>query len=53
MTLGSQTLRDFDRPEGARQKRLWARAEYRMKSALHDLDCLSRIRELAAGLPDD
>jgi len=53
ITLGSQTLRGFDRPEGARQKRLWERAGYRMKSALSDLDCLSRIRALAADLPDD
>jgi hypothetical protein len=53
ITLGAQTLREFERPEGARQKRLWQRAEYRMKSALSDLDCIARIRDIASGLPDD
>lgn len=53
VTLGSETLKEFDKPEGARGKRLWEKALGVMNAALIDLDCLSLIKELAVGLPDD
>lgn len=53
ITLGVETLKEFDRPEGARGKRLWDTGLSRMNTALRDLDCLTRIQDLAAGLSDD
>jgi len=53
ITFGVQPLQEFHKPEEARQKRLWEQMAHRHNTALRDLDCLSRIKELAAGLPDD
>ena len=53
ITFGVQTLQEFHKPEEARQKRLWEKMLYRHNIALRDLDCLARIKELAAGLLDD
>ncbi|MEX0683543.1 MAG: oxidoreductase family protein [Dehalococcoidia bacterium] len=53
VTIGAGTLPIFDRPEGARMKRLWEKGAVRAKAAMRELDCLSRVRRLAEGLPDD
>jgi hypothetical protein len=47
------TLDPRVKPEGARGKRLWENALSVMNAALIDLDCLSLVKELAAGVPDD
>ena len=48
ITLGVGTVPSFDRPEGARMRRLWERGLQRAFTAMRDLDCLSRIKEIAA-----
>lgn len=53
ITFAVEALKECARPEGARQKRLWAQMARRHNTALCDLDCLARIRDLASGLPDD
>lgn len=53
IAVGVATLATFEQPEAARMKELWDRAGGRAKTAMVDLDCLSRIRALAANLPDD
>jgi hypothetical protein len=49
ISLGVGTLTNFDRPEGARMKRLWDRGMARLVTAMSDLDCLSRVRALLTG----
>ncbi len=52
--LGSLgTLPIDDNPEGARMKQFWSKVLFRSKVALLELDCLSRIKTLAADVPDD
>lgn len=53
ITLGVGTLPIFDKPEGARMKQLWDKGLGRSKAAMRDLDCLGRIKALAANIPDD
>ncbi|MEO8456734.1 MAG: oxidoreductase family protein [Chloroflexota bacterium] len=53
ITIGVGTLPIFDKPEGARMKMLWEAGAVRVKTALRELDCLSRVKRLAEGLPDD
>jgi hypothetical protein len=53
ITLGVGTVPSFDRPEGARMRRLWKAGAHRSFVAMRDLDCLSRIKEVAASIPPD
>jgi hypothetical protein len=48
ISVGVGTLPTFDRPERARMKQLWGTGLFRSISALRDLDCLARIRQVAA-----
>jgi hypothetical protein len=43
----------FERPEGARMRQLWTRGLQRAFVAMRDLDCMSRIKELATNVPPD
>jgi cytolysin (calcineurin-like family phosphatase) len=53
IALGVGTLPIFDQPEGARMKELWARGAVRTKAAMRELGCLSRIKAIAATVPED
>jgi aminoglycoside phosphotransferase (APT) family kinase protein len=48
ISIGAGTFPTFDRPENARAKRLWGTGLSRSISALRDLDCLARVRQVAA-----
>jgi Ecdysteroid kinase-like family len=48
ISLGAATLPVFDKPEGARMKRLWGQGLRWMNIAMTDLDCLSLVESLAA-----
>ena len=52
ISLGVGTLPSFDKPAGARMKRLWGKGLVRALHAMRDLDCLSLIKQLAADVPD-
>jgi hypothetical protein len=49
ITLGVDTLPNFDKPEGAPMKKRWGKGLFRSKSAMLDLDCLSLVKKLACG----
>jgi hypothetical protein len=49
VTIGANTLPDFDDPESARMKRLWEVSIPRTLIALEDHDCLAVIEKLAEG----
>jgi hypothetical protein len=53
ITIGVGTVPSFDRPDGARMRRLWERGVQRAFTAMRDLDCLGRINEIAASIPPD
>jgi hypothetical protein len=53
ITVGAGTVPSFDRPESARMRRLWERVVERAFTAMRDLDCLSRINEIATTVPPD
>ena len=48
VTIGANTLPDFERPESARMKRLWEVSIPRTLVALDDHDCLAVIESIAA-----
>jgi thiamine kinase-like enzyme len=48
VTIGANTLPDFDQPESARMKRLWEISIPRTLIALEDHDCLAAIETIAA-----
>jgi len=49
VTIGANTLPDFDDPESTRMKRLWEVSIPRTLIALDDHDCLAVIEKLAKG----
>ena len=53
ITLGVGTVSSFDRPESARMRQLWYRAVERAFVAMRDLDCVSRVKDIAASVPLD
>jgi hypothetical protein len=50
ITLGVGTVPVFDKPEGTRMKLLWGKALPRALLAMRDLECLARVKRLAAEL---
>jgi aminoglycoside phosphotransferase (APT) family kinase protein len=53
ITIGVGTVPAFERPAGASMRQLWTRGLQRAFVAMRDLDCLSRIEELATNVPPD
>jgi hypothetical protein len=49
VTIGANTLPDFDKPESARMKRLWEVSVPRTLIALDDHDCLAVLEAIVAG----
>jgi hypothetical protein len=49
VTIGANTLPDFDDPDSARMKRLWEVSIPRTLVALDDHDCLAVVEAIAAG----
>ncbi len=48
ITIGAATMPIFDKPEGARMKRLWGQGLYYMNVAMTDHDCLRLVKGIVA-----
>ena len=53
ITIGLGTVPSFGQPEARRMRQLWDRGLDRAFTAMRDLDCLARIKEIAHSLPPD